>query len=116
MFYIREDDRPRPISRFMTQVIESVKGPEKRISKSSDREPLNWLPKLKFFANDFFLATVGLLILKNFTKGYLVVPILACFMFGTDLTSFLVLYRSSEGLVDGLRDWGCHSRTSGGRR
>ncbi|KAJ8419987.1 hypothetical protein Cgig2_025350 [Carnegiea gigantea] len=41
MFYIREDDRPRPIPRFMTQAIESVKGPEKRRSKSSDREPLN---------------------------------------------------------------------------
>ena len=53
----------------MTQAIESVKGPEKRRSKSSDRESLNWLLKLKFFANDFFLATTGLLILKNFTKG-----------------------------------------------
>ena len=52
----------------MAQAIESVKGPEKRRSKSSDREPLNWLPKLKFFTNNFFLAAVGLLILKNFTK------------------------------------------------
>jgi len=59
----------RPIPWFMTQVIESVKGLEKRRSKSSDRESLNWLLKLKFFANDFFLATTGLLILKNFTKG-----------------------------------------------
>lgn len=69
MFYIREDDRPRPIPRFMSQAIEAVKGPEKRRTKSSDQEPLNWLPKLKFFANDFFLAAAGLLILKNFTKG-----------------------------------------------
>ena len=49
--------------------MESVKGPEKRKSKSSDREPLNWLPKLKFSKNDFFLAAAGLLILKNFSKG-----------------------------------------------
>jgi len=69
MFYIREDDRPRPIPRFMTQAIESVKGPEKRKSKSSDKESLNWLPKLMFFASDFFLVAAGLLILKNFTKG-----------------------------------------------
>ncbi|KAJ8434745.1 hypothetical protein Cgig2_001948 [Carnegiea gigantea] len=68
-FYIREDDKPRPIPKFIAQAIESVKGVEKRRSKSSDREPLNWLPKLKFFANDFFLATAGLLILKNYTKG-----------------------------------------------
>jgi len=53
----------------MTQAIESVNGPEDRRSKSSDQESLNWLPKLKFFANDFFLAAAGLLILKNFTKG-----------------------------------------------
>jgi len=53
----------------MTQAIELVKGPEKRRSKSSDRELLNWLPKLKFFANDFFLTAASLLILKNFTKG-----------------------------------------------
>ncbi|KAJ8432914.1 hypothetical protein Cgig2_004588 [Carnegiea gigantea] len=45
MFYIREDDKPQPIPRFMTQAIESVKGPEKRRSKSSNREPLNWLPR-----------------------------------------------------------------------
>ena len=53
----------------MAQAIESVKGPEKRKSKSSDREPLTWLPKLKFFGNDFFLAAAGVLILKNFFKG-----------------------------------------------
>ena len=53
----------------MAQAIESVKGPERRKSKSSDREPLNWLPKLKFFGNDFFLTATGLLILKNFSKG-----------------------------------------------
>jgi len=68
-FYIHKDDKPRPIPKFMAQAIESVKGPEKRRSKSSGREPLNWLPKLKFFANDFFLAAAGLLILKNYIKG-----------------------------------------------
>ena len=46
-----------------------VKGPKKRRSKSSNREPLNWLPKLKFSENGFFLATAGLLIPKNFSKG-----------------------------------------------
>ena len=69
MFYIHEDDRPQPIPRFMSQAIEAVRGPEKRRTKSSDQKPLNWLPKLKFFANDFFLAAAGLLILKNFTNG-----------------------------------------------
>jgi len=68
-YFVREDDKPRPIPKFMVQVIESVKGPKKRKNKSSDREPLNWLPKLKFFENDFFLAAAGLLILKNFSKG-----------------------------------------------
>jgi len=47
-FYIRKDDKSWPIPKFMAQAIESVKGLEKRKSKSSDREPLNWLPKLKF--------------------------------------------------------------------
>ncbi|KAJ8441092.1 hypothetical protein Cgig2_000353 [Carnegiea gigantea] len=52
----------------MAQVIESLKGPERRRSKFSERKPLNWLPKLKLFGNDFFLAAVALLILKNFSK------------------------------------------------
>jgi len=68
-FYIRENDKPRPILKFMAQAIESMKGLEKMRSKSSDREPLNWLPKLKFFTNDFFVAAANLLILKNYTKG-----------------------------------------------
>ncbi|KAJ8448734.1 LOW QUALITY PROTEIN: hypothetical protein Cgig2_011355 [Carnegiea gigantea] len=53
----------------MAQAIESVKGPVKRRSKSGDRESLNWLPKLKFFANNFFFVVTGLLILKNYTKA-----------------------------------------------
>ncbi|KAJ8425845.1 hypothetical protein Cgig2_033940 [Carnegiea gigantea] len=46
-YFIREDDKPWPIPKFMAQAIELVKGPERRKSKSSDRKPLNWLPKLK---------------------------------------------------------------------
>ncbi|KAJ8431148.1 hypothetical protein Cgig2_026745 [Carnegiea gigantea] len=67
-FYIRKEDKPRPIPKFIAQVIESVKGPKRRKRKSGDRKPLNWLPKLKFFGDDFFLAAAGLLILKNFSK------------------------------------------------
>jgi len=50
----------------MAPGIESVKGPKRKKSKSSDKEPLNWLPKLKFFENNFFLVAAGFLILKNF--------------------------------------------------
>ena len=69
MFYIHEDDRPWLIPRFMTQAIQSVNGPMKRRSKFSDRELLNWLPRLKCFENDFLSTTAGVLILKNVTKG-----------------------------------------------
>ena len=57
-----------------------MKGPKKRTSKSSDGEPLNWLPKVKFLRNDFFLAAAGLLILKNFSKdiGHSNVSQLSC--------------------------------------
>jgi len=48
-FYIKEDDKPWPIPKFMAQGIKYVKGPEKRKSKYSDREPLNWVSKFKFF-------------------------------------------------------------------
>ena len=68
-YFILEDDKPWRIPKFLAHAIESVKGPEKGKSKSSDREPPNWLPKLKFFKNDFFLAPAGLLILENFSKG-----------------------------------------------
>ena len=53
----------------MAQVIESALGLEKKKSKSSDKQPLSWPPKLIFFENDFLLAAAGLLILKNFSKG-----------------------------------------------
>jgi len=52
----------------MARVVDAQKGPEQKRSKSSDREPMNWLPRLKYFVNDFFLAVAGLLILKNFSK------------------------------------------------
>jgi len=68
-YCVREDDRPRPIPSFIARIVEAEKGPERKRSRSSDKEPLNRLPKLKYFANDFFLAAAGLLILKNYTKG-----------------------------------------------
>lgn len=40
-YFVREDEKPWPIPKFMAQAIESVKGPEKRKSESSDKEPLN---------------------------------------------------------------------------
>ena len=68
-FYVREDDCPRPIPKFMARVVDAQKWPERKRSRSSEREPMNWLPRLKYFANDFILATAGLLILKDFSKG-----------------------------------------------
>ncbi|KAJ8434783.1 hypothetical protein Cgig2_033733 [Carnegiea gigantea] len=67
-FYVQEDDRPRPIPKFMALVVEAQKGPERKHSRSSEREPMYWFPMLKYFANDFFLAAAGLLILKEFSK------------------------------------------------
>jgi len=37
MFYVREDDMPQPVPRFMTQEIESMQAPVKGRSKSSDQ-------------------------------------------------------------------------------
>jgi len=48
-YYVREDDKPRPVPKFMAQTIKLMKGLEKMKSTSSDREPLSWFPKLKFF-------------------------------------------------------------------
>ncbi|KAJ8435521.1 hypothetical protein Cgig2_032108 [Carnegiea gigantea] len=36
-YFVQEDDKPRPVLKFMVQAIESVKGSEKRKRKSSDR-------------------------------------------------------------------------------
>ncbi|KAJ8434594.1 hypothetical protein Cgig2_025020 [Carnegiea gigantea] len=40
-FYDREDDFPRPIPSFMARVIEAEKGPERKRSRSGDRETMN---------------------------------------------------------------------------
>ena len=101
LHYIREDDRPRPIPKFMVEVIESVQGLERKRSKSSDREPWNWLPRLKFLENDFFLATAGLLILKTIFKGAQPSPFWSTPSFSSNMT-FLILCRASEGEADAL--------------
>ena len=53
----------------MSQIVDAGKEPKHKRSGSSDRECFNWLSKLLFFGNDFFLAFVGLLILKDYSKG-----------------------------------------------
>ena len=58
-FYIREEDKPWPIPKFMAQAIESMKGSERGKHKSSNSESLIWLPKLKFSGNDFFLIAAA---------------------------------------------------------
>jgi len=68
-YYVGEDDRPELIPSFVSRIVDAKKEPGCKRSKLSDREPLNWLPKLSYFENNFFLATVGLLILKNYSKG-----------------------------------------------
>jgi len=40
-YFVREDSKPRPIPKFMTHAIESMKRSRKRKSKFSNREPLN---------------------------------------------------------------------------
>jgi len=72
----------------MAEVIESVQGLEKKRSKFIDREPWNWLPMLKFFENNFFLPAMGLLILKNISKGTQHSPLLSTSSFDSNLTLF----------------------------
>jgi len=62
----QEDDRLKPIPSFMSRIKDIGKEPECKWSKSIDKKPLNWLSKLSYFKNDFFLATTDLLILKNY--------------------------------------------------
>lgn len=45
-YYLREDDRPKAILSFMSQIVDAVKEPKREWIKWSDREPFNWLPKL----------------------------------------------------------------------
>ncbi|KAJ8437466.1 hypothetical protein Cgig2_012906 [Carnegiea gigantea] len=44
-FYVREDDHPRSIPSFIARIVEAEKGPERKRSRSSYREPLNWLSR-----------------------------------------------------------------------
>jgi len=55
----------------MSKIVDAGKQLEGRHVKSNDREPLNWLSKLLYFENDFFLAAASLLILENYSKGIL---------------------------------------------
>jgi len=67
-YYLWEDDRPKTIPSFMSKIIDAGKEPEHKRSKLNNMEPFNWLPKLSFFGNDFFLTVTGLLILKDYSK------------------------------------------------
>jgi len=79
-YYVHEDDRPKPLSSFMSKIADAGKEPEHRRSKSSGRKPpLNWLPELLYFENDFFLVAAGLLILKNYSNGTLRFPFVVLF-------------------------------------
>ena len=49
----------------MSQVIDKGKKPEQRRVKLSDKEPFNWLPKLSYFRNNYFLGAVRLLIMQK---------------------------------------------------
>ena len=53
----------------MSQIVDTAKEPKRHLINSTDMEPFNWLPKLSYFRNDFFLAATGLLILNNYYKG-----------------------------------------------
>lgn len=53
--------------------------------KPSDKEHLNWLPKLSYFKNDFFLAAAGFLILEKYSMGTSHSP---CNLFSYGLTFF----------------------------
>ena len=68
-YYLREDDRSKPFPSFMARIVDTGKEPERQRFRSSNTELLNWLLKLKFFRNNFFLVATDLLILKNYSKG-----------------------------------------------
>jgi len=48
-YYIREDDRPKPLLTFTSNIVDMGKEPECQKIKSSDKESFNWLPKLSYF-------------------------------------------------------------------
>jgi len=62
-YYVREDDRLKPIPYFMSRKMDARKEPEHKQSKLSDREPPYWLSKLLYFEVDFLHAAADLLIL-----------------------------------------------------
>jgi len=64
--------------------------PKKKRVKSSDRGPLNWLPKIPFLKNKYFLAMAGLVILANFSKGTNSFPYVVS-SYRTDLTLYASL-------------------------
>ncbi|KAJ8434513.1 LOW QUALITY PROTEIN: hypothetical protein Cgig2_030136 [Carnegiea gigantea] len=68
-YHIREDDQSKPLATFMLCIVGAGKEPKRHRVQSSDREQFNWLRKLSYFDNKFFLTTTGLLILANYSKG-----------------------------------------------
>jgi len=46
--------------------------------KMSNKELLNWLPKLAYVKNNFFLAAASLLVLLDFSKGIFRFPWVFC--------------------------------------
>lgn len=68
-YHVRKDDQPKPLAAFMLHIVDTRKEPKRRKVQSSDREPFNWLPKLSYFDNNFFLVATGLLISANYSKG-----------------------------------------------
>ena len=87
-YYIREADKPKAIPSFMSCIVDVRKNPECRRVNSSDREPFNWLPKLSYFENDFFLVASDLLNLANYSKGIIRSFIVLLFSLISDLISF----------------------------
>ena len=76
-YFVHEDDYHRPIPSFMAGVVEAEKGPELKRSRSSDREPLNWLPRLKFLPMaSFWLLRASLFLKIIFSVLY--VPLVCC--------------------------------------
>jgi len=52
----------------MSHIVDVAEESKRRMVNSSDKEQFNWLPKLAYFKNDFFLVAASLLILENYSK------------------------------------------------
>jgi len=74
-YYIREDDWSYLLCSSMLRVMDVGKEPECRRVKSRDRELFNWLPKLSYFRNDYFLVAASLLILQNILRVFCTSPV-----------------------------------------